>query len=70
MPEIELERYELFEAPTYRFEPERNGFELERRDFFRFLGGGLVLLLALGSTSVRMIQGKSRFSLCINCIAN
>jgi isoquinoline 1-oxidoreductase len=51
MPEIELERYELFEAPAYRFEPERSGFELERRDFFKFLGGGLVLLLALDGTT-------------------
>jgi len=58
MPEIELERYELFEAPTYRFEPERNGFELERRDFFRFLGGGLVLLLALGDTASAQESGR------------
>ena len=53
MPEIEIERYELFEAPAYRFDPERSGFELERRDFFKFLGGGLVLLLALDGATAR-----------------
>jgi isoquinoline 1-oxidoreductase len=37
---LEVERYELFEGPAYRFEP-------DRRDFFRVLGGGLVVLLAL-----------------------
>jgi CO/xanthine dehydrogenase Mo-binding subunit len=63
MPEIELasveqERYELFEAPPYRFEPERNGFELERREFFKFLGGGLVLLLALDGTAHAQESGR------------
>jgi CO/xanthine dehydrogenase Mo-binding subunit len=59
MPEIELERYELFEGPAYRFEPERNGFELERRDFFKFLGGGLVLLLALDGTARAQESGRA-----------
>jgi CO/xanthine dehydrogenase Mo-binding subunit len=63
MPEIELasveqERYELFEAPAYRFEAERSGFELERRDFFKFLGGGLVLLLALDGTARAQESGR------------
>jgi len=54
MPEIEQERYELFEAPAYRFEPERGESEIQRRDFFKFLGGGLVLLVALdGKTSAQ-----------------
>lgn len=39
---IEIERYELFEEPTYLF-----NLELERRDFFRLLGGGLVLVFTL-----------------------
>jgi isoquinoline 1-oxidoreductase len=55
MPEIEQERYELFEAPLHHFDPagfdkalfDKEGFYFERRDFFKFLGGGLVLLLAL-----------------------
>src|ERR1700693_3730711 len=51
MPEIELERYELFEAPAYRF-------EVERRDFFKFLSGGLVLLLALESTARAQESGR------------
>ena len=51
MPEMELERYELFEGPAYRF-------DLERRDFFKFLGGGLVLLLALDSTARAQESGR------------
>ncbi|HEX5226595.1 MAG TPA: molybdopterin cofactor-binding domain-containing protein [Bryobacteraceae bacterium] len=51
MPEIELERYELFEQPAYRF-------ELERRDFFKFLGGGLVLLLALDGRTDAQESGR------------
>jgi nicotinate dehydrogenase subunit B len=39
---IELERYELFADPSYQF-----NFELERRDFFKLLGGGLVLVFTL-----------------------
>jgi nicotinate dehydrogenase subunit B len=39
---IELERYELFAEPAYQF-----NFELERRDFFKLLGGGLVLVFTL-----------------------
>ena len=48
---IEQERYELFEAPAYRFEP-------DRRDFFKFLGGGLVLLLALDGTARAQESGR------------
>jgi isoquinoline 1-oxidoreductase len=51
VPEIERERYELFEAPAYRF-------ELERRDFFKFLGGGLVLLLALDAAATAQESGR------------
>jgi isoquinoline 1-oxidoreductase len=39
---IEPERYELTEAQRYRF-------ELERRDFLRVIGGGLVVVAALPS---------------------
>jgi isoquinoline 1-oxidoreductase len=65
MREIETERYELFEAPAYRFEPqpgglelERRGFEFERRGFFKFLGGGLVLLLALDGAARAQESGR------------
>jgi isoquinoline 1-oxidoreductase len=40
--EIEPERYELTEAQRYRF-------ELERRDFLRVIGGGLVVVAAIPS---------------------
>jgi hypothetical protein len=39
---VEAERYELFAQPSYLFHP-----ELERRDFFKLLGGGLVLVFTL-----------------------
>ena len=58
MPEIELERYELFEAPAYHFESEPTGLDLDRRDFFKFLGGGLVLLLALDHTAGAQESGR------------
>src|SRR6267143_7209328 len=38
---FEFERYELRSGPAYRFEP-------DRRDFCKLLGGGLVILAALG----------------------
>jgi isoquinoline 1-oxidoreductase len=41
-PEPELERYELFESPKYHF-------DLDRRDFFRVLGGGIVVCLVVNS---------------------
>lgn len=40
--DIELERYELFAKPSYLF-----NLEIERRDFFKLLGGGLVLVFAI-----------------------
>lgn len=53
--EIEPERYELHEARPYLF-------ELERRDFLRVLGGGLVVVAAvprlLGQESGRGAQGR------------
>jgi isoquinoline 1-oxidoreductase len=38
---IEAERYELFEGPQYQF-------ELDRRDFVKALGGGVLVALVLG----------------------
>ncbi len=40
-PEVELERYEFFEGPLYQF-------ELDRRDFFKVLGGGILVCLVAG----------------------
>jgi len=39
---IEVERYELFAQPAHHF-----NLELERRDFFKLLGGGLVLVFTM-----------------------
>jgi isoquinoline 1-oxidoreductase len=54
---VEAERYELFSEPAYRFD-----FELGRRDFFKLLGGGLVLVFtldALGSQESGRQEGES-----------
>jgi len=48
---LEVERYELFAAPAYRF-------DLERRDFFKLMGGGLVLLLALDRSAPAQESGR------------
>ena len=40
-PNAEPERYELFEEPHYQF-------DLDRRDFLRVLGGGILVCLAVG----------------------
>ncbi|HLK21581.1 MAG TPA: molybdopterin cofactor-binding domain-containing protein [Bryobacteraceae bacterium] len=48
---LEVERYELHAGPAYRFEP-------DRRDFFRLLGGGLVLLLALDPKTSAQESGR------------
>jgi CO/xanthine dehydrogenase Mo-binding subunit len=42
-PGPEVERYELFEEPRYQF-------ELDRRDFFKLLGGGVVVCLFAGES--------------------
>jgi nicotinate dehydrogenase subunit B len=39
-PELEPERYELTAPPAYRF-------EVDRRDFFKFLGAGILVVCAL-----------------------
>jgi len=56
MPDIERERYELFEPPAYRFSTKP--LDLERRDFFKILGGGLVLLLALDTRATAQESGR------------
>lgn len=58
MPEIEQERYELFEAPAYRFEWAPSEAGLQRRDFFKILGGGLVLLLVLDGKASAQESGR------------
>ncbi len=50
---LELERYELLEGPAYRF-------EVERRDFFKLLGGGLLCLLIFDGDADAQESG-SRF---------
>src|ERR1700722_20264563 len=48
---LEVERYELFAGPAYRF-------DLERRDFFKLLGGGIVLLLAFDHPATAQESGR------------
>jgi isoquinoline 1-oxidoreductase len=43
---VELERYELHEGPRYHFEP-------DRREFFKLLGGGIVVCLVLGEAAAQ-----------------
>ena len=49
--EIEFERYELRSGPAYRFTP-------DRRDFFKLLGGGIILFLALSPESEAQEGGR------------
>lgn len=53
MAEIEVERYELREAPPYRFVP-------DRRDFLQLLGGGILLFLAIDASAQESGQGGHR----------
>src|SRR6185369_12453873 len=50
---IEAERYELLAEPGYRF-----NFEIERRDFFKLLGGGLVLVITLDAFATQESGGQ------------
>ncbi len=52
-PAIEPERYELAAAPAYHF-------EMPRRDFFKALGGGLLIVLALSETKAQQESGGGR----------
>src|SRR5262245_64128174 len=51
--ELEPERYELTEGPGYHFEIG----ELQRRDFFRVLGGGVLIVLALKDSLAQQESG-------------
>src|SRR5215208_4563446 len=51
-PSIEPERYELAEARRYTF-------ELERRDFIRLFGGGLLVMVA-ASDALAQESGRAR----------
>ncbi len=51
---IEAERYELLAEPGYLF-----NFELERRDFFKLLGGGLVLVLTFDAFAAQESGGQA-----------
>src|ERR1022692_3569490 len=48
---LEVERYQLFAGPAYHF-------DLERRDFFKLLGGGIVLLLAFDQPAAAQESGR------------
>src|SRR6266850_2584720 len=50
---IETERYELLAEPQYHF-----NFELERRDFFKLLGGGLVMVFTLDGFASQESGGR------------
>jgi nicotinate dehydrogenase subunit B len=54
LPELppEPERYELYEEPRYRFEP-------DRRDFLRAAGGGILVLLVVGEADAQQ-PGRGR----------
>lgn len=50
---IEAERYELFEGPAYHF-------QLDRRGFFKTLGGGILVLCLLPSVGEAQESGEFR----------
>lgn len=51
--DIEPERYELSALPTYHF-------EVDRRDFFKFLGTGILIVCALKDSSTAQESGGAR----------
>src|SRR5262249_26508973 len=51
--EVEIERYELRQPPAYHF-------ELERRDFFKVMGGGLVILFLVRGRAPAQESGRNR----------
>ncbi|MEO7142018.1 MAG: molybdopterin cofactor-binding domain-containing protein, partial [Bryobacteraceae bacterium] len=52
-PPLEPERYELYAAPPYKF-------ELDRRDFFRTLGAGFVVVLLARDVDAQESGGRRR----------
>ena len=52
--ELEPERYELTAGPAYHFELG----EMQRRDFFRLLGGGVLIVLALKDSPAQQESGR------------
>jgi len=50
-PDVELERYELREQPRYQF-------ELDRRDFFRIVGSGIVVCLIVSDDAEAQQRGR------------
>jgi isoquinoline 1-oxidoreductase len=54
--ELEPERYELVAGPAYQFELG----EMQRRDFFKVLGGGVLIVLALKDAIAQQESGGGR----------
>ncbi len=54
--ELEPERYELTADPAYQFELG----EMQRRDFFKVLGGGVLIVLALKDAMAQQESGGGR----------
>ena len=56
-PELdaELERYELRASPRYQFGP---ALDLERRDFLRLVGGGIVVCLLVSREAASQDRGR------------
>ncbi|MCI0663134.1 MAG: hypothetical protein L0220_18870 [Acidobacteria bacterium] len=52
-PGIEPERYELVAGPSYHF-------DLARRDFFKALGGGVLIVLTLKDVMAQQESGGGR----------
>jgi len=52
--ELEPERYELTKGPFYHFELG----EMQRRDFFRMLGGGVLIVMALKDSPAQQESGR------------
>jgi CO/xanthine dehydrogenase Mo-binding subunit len=53
-PEIEAERYELFSSPAYHF-------DLDRREFFKILGAGLLIVCVMPRAEAGQESGRRSF---------
>src|SRR5579862_8167944 len=57
----EFERYELSTGPAYRFDLRQSGrFELQRRDLFKLLGGGLLFVLFFDGEAMAQESGRTQ----------